>query len=62
MRMPEEMCRQCKYALWDYVEYYGGARQWFLTDCGKGTEPHYDEDEEAWECEGGMDYDGRESD
>lgn len=49
--MPEDMCRQCRHAAWDYEEYYGGAKQWFLTGCRKDAEPHYNEDEEAWECD-----------
>ena len=49
--MPDDMCRECRYAAWDYIEYYGGAKQWFLVGCQKDMAPIYDEEEEAWECE-----------
>ena len=28
-------CEDCKYAVWDYEEYYGGAKRWFVDDCKK---------------------------
>lgn len=30
-------CKNCKYAIWDYEEYYGGGKEWFVTDCRKGN-------------------------
>jgi len=50
--MPDDMCRQCRFSAWDCEEYYGGAKRWVLDGCKRGMEPHYDEAEEAWECEG----------
>jgi len=29
----DDLCQDCKWAVWDYEEYYGGARQWFLERC-----------------------------
>lgn len=29
-------CRDCKYAIMDYCEYYGGVKQYFVADCEKG--------------------------
>ena len=29
------ICEDCKYAIWDYEEYYGGQQQWFVSDCKK---------------------------
>lgn len=32
-------CENCKYALWDYEEYYGTThREWFVSGCRKGIE------------------------
>lgn len=28
-------CEDCKYATWDYEEYYGGKRQYFVDGCKK---------------------------
>lgn len=28
-------CRNCKFADWDYEEYYGGTKQWFVCGCQK---------------------------
>ena len=46
-------CRSCKYALWDYEEYYGGKRRYFVDDCkwNETTETceQYEEDEERTE-------------
>lgn len=28
-------CRKCKYAIIDWLEYYGGVRQYFVADCEK---------------------------
>lgn len=28
-------CRNCKYAIIDYYEYYGGEKQYFVADCKK---------------------------
>ena len=30
-----EQCKECKYAVWDYEDYYGDGRQYFVTDCRK---------------------------
>ena len=29
--MPE--CEKCKYAIWDYEDYYPSGWQWFITGC-----------------------------
>ena len=43
-------CASCKYALWDYEEYYGGKRRYFVDDCKWGETPEtceqYEEDED----------------
>lgn len=31
-------CENCKYATWDYEEYYGGGRQYFVDGCQKHGE------------------------
>jgi hypothetical protein len=46
-------CNTCGYALWDYEEYYGGAKRWFYDGCGKDLEP------EEGECEGYEEYEER---
>lgn len=28
-------CEECKYAIWDYYDYFGGAKQYFVYDCEK---------------------------
>ena len=40
-------CRDCKYAIMNYCEYYGGAKQCFVEDCEKGMIG----EEEPEECE-----------
>ena len=42
-------CETCRFAIMDYEEYYGGARQYFVSGCEKDLEP----DEE---CEGYEEY------
>ena len=44
-------CRNCKYAIWDEVEYYPHARVCYVEDCELGN----DEDEN---CEGFEEYEG----
>ena len=40
-------CASCKYALFDYCEYYGTAeKNWFVDDCKKGADVGTDECEE----------------
>lgn len=39
-------CRNCKYAICDYEEYYGGKRQWFVEDCRRGCDIDADECDE----------------
>lgn len=41
-------CDDCKYAVHDYAEYYGGARQYFIADCERGGDMEA-EDCEMWE-------------
>lgn len=36
-------CTNCKYATWDYEEYYGGYRQRFVDGCRKDANPDADE-------------------
>lgn len=36
-------CRRCRFAEWDYEEYYGGSKEWFVCGCIK--------DAESEECE-----------
>ena len=32
-------CENCRYALWDYEEYYGTThKDWFVSGCRKGIE------------------------
>ena len=31
-------CKNCKYAVWDYEEYYPNARVCFVTDCELGND------------------------
>lgn len=39
MMMTNE-CETCKYALFDYEEYYGTtAKEWFVCGCEKGNDP-----------------------
>ena len=46
-------CRDCKYAIIDCFEYYGGAKQYFAADCEKGMpgEAECEEFEEFKESE-----------
>jgi hypothetical protein len=39
-------------AMYDYCEYHGGYKQWFMDECKKDLSPVYNEDEECEECEG----------
>ena len=39
-------CEDCEYAEWDYCEYYGGHRQYFVSGCKKSLSPEDDECEE----------------
>ena len=32
-------CNDCIYARWDYEEYYGGARRWYMEECMMGRDP-----------------------
>lgn len=41
-------CNTCAWAEWDYDEYYGGDRRWFMVECGKG----YDLPMPGDDCEG----------
>ena len=38
-------CRRCMFAKWDYEEYYGGSKEWFVEGCIK------DADNENFDCE-----------
>ena len=40
-------CRDCKYAIMDYCEYYGGEKQYFVDGCDKDILG----EEEPKECE-----------
>ena len=49
------ICNDCKYAIWDYEEYYGNVRRAFIDGCRKGLDdPDADEYEE--DCEGYEEY------
>jgi len=40
-------CEECPYAIWDYYEYYGHVKEWFVDGCKKGLdENECDDDEE----------------
>lgn len=47
-----DMCANCRYAVRDYAEYFGGQKCWFVDGCKKDLEPVYDEEQESYECEG----------
>lgn len=37
-------CTRCKYAIWDYEEYYGtNLREYFVSDCARGYDPGVDD-------------------
>lgn len=37
-------CTKCKYAIWDYEEYYGtNKREYFVSDCARGYDPGVDD-------------------
>jgi hypothetical protein len=44
--MFDRTCNDCKYAVWDYEEYEGGARRWFFDCCLKDLDGADDD------CEG----------
>ena len=44
MNIPK--CNNCKYARFDYEEYYGGYKRWFFDGCVKDLE------DDDGECEG----------
>ena len=48
----KEMCANCRHATRDYAEYFGGLKCWFVDGCKLDKEPEYNEEEEAWECDG----------
>lgn len=40
-------CETCKYATWDYCEYYGtNQKQWFVDGCKKNLIPDECEEED----------------
>lgn len=43
-------CEECKYAEWDYEEYYPQGKQWFICGCKLGRDETecngFDENEE----------------
>ncbi len=47
------LCDDCKYAVWDYEEYYGGVKRWFFDHCFKDLDPDDN-------CEGYERYEGEE--
>ena len=47
-----DMCANCRHAVRDYAEYFGGQKYWFVDGCKKDLEPVYDEEQESYECEG----------
>lgn len=46
------MCEECKFCTFDYIEGFNGIKQWFMDGCKKDLKPVYNEEEEAFECEG----------
>ena len=46
-----EQCKSCQYAEWDYEEYYGDFRQYFVCGCKKDLTVENGECEEYKECE-----------
>ena len=44
-------CTNCKYATWDYEEYYGGGKQYFVCGCNRDADLEADECEEYEEGE-----------
>lgn len=47
------ICKDCKYAIWDYEEYYGNVRRAFIDGCAKDLD---DPDGFTEECEGYEEY------
>ena len=47
----EENCNECRYAIWDYEEYLGGGRQYFIDGCRLGYSSKEECDEENREEE-----------
>ena len=45
----EKNCGDCLYAVWDYEEYYGGSRRWFVVGCRKGLDEPDRNGCEDWE-------------
>lgn len=45
-------CAVCVHADWDYIEGYGGHKQWFVDGCKKGLSVEWNDEEECYECEG----------
>lgn len=45
--MPE--CKDCKYAIWDCVEYYPSGRQYYVEDCELDNDPEDCQDFEEYE-------------
>jgi hypothetical protein len=35
-------CSDCAYAIWDYEEYYGGAKDYYFVACARDREPEDD--------------------
>lgn len=44
-------CAFCKNAIWDYKEYYGGHKQWFVEGCVKDAEAKYNVETGNHECD-----------
>ena len=49
----KNLCYYCKYATYDYCEYYGGSREWFVDGCEKDADDKATRDEykRVIECE-----------
>lgn len=47
----EENCNECRYAIWDYEEYLGGGKQYFIDGCKLGYSSKEECDEENREEE-----------
>lgn len=43
-----EQCTSCRHAEWDFEEYYGGGRQWFVCGCKKDEAPEECEAYDYW--------------
>ena len=47
------ICKDCKYAIWDYEEYYGNVRRAFIDGCANDLD---DPDRFTEECDGYEEY------